>query len=184
MKKMNNRGFMLVEALVVCTFVVSVLIYFYVQFKNVDKSFDTSYTYDTINGLYAVNNVSNYLDYLYDNDTTFKGIIDNNNVKEAPYYKIIYNSVSNTDDISCSSTTYCTNLMESINAKRVMLVDATLDNLLTTTTFNSDTNYSEKLRAYIKQVRREVLYDSDYRIIIEFNDDTFASLAKVFEASY
>ena len=40
MKKMNNRGFLLVESVVVTTFVLTVLVFLFVQFKNLCVNFN------------------------------------------------------------------------------------------------------------------------------------------------
>lgn len=177
MKKMNNRGFMLVESLVVCTFVVSVLIYFYVQFKNINKSFGNNYVYDNVNGLYGVNNISIYLSNLYINDTSFKNIIDNNEINDAPYYKRLYNE-GNTTDIECND--YCTKLMNSLNVKKAVIANDNLDNLINNNI--NDDFYSEKMRDYIKYAKNKKTYEADYRILVEYNDETFASLSIRFES--
>ena len=61
MKKIDNRGFMLTETLIVATFLVTTLLFLYIQFNNVTKTYDTSFKYNTVNGLYAVNNIINYI---------------------------------------------------------------------------------------------------------------------------
>ena len=70
--KKRNKGFMLIETLVVSTFIISTLIYLYVQFTNLKKSYDISFRYDTIPGLYSakeidkfINNNYGYADFFY-----------------------------------------------------------------------------------------------------------------------
>lgn len=178
MKKMNNKGFLMVEALIVSTFVVSVLIYFFVQFKKVDESFELSYSYNTVNGLYAVNNISMYLDSLYDN--TFNEQISSIKIT-SPYYKVIYNG-NTIDSNYLTCDTYCTNLMTSLNVKQAILASGDLNDLIANT--DGDSFFTEKMRDFIKHERSKNLYKLDYKILVQFNDDTFASLDKVFEASY
>lgn len=186
MKKMNNKGFLMVEALIVSTFVVSVLIYFFVQFKKVDASFELSYSYNTVNGLYAVNNISVYLDNLYANNNDFKDLINGNIISPVisdttVAYKVIYDGgITNSNYLTCN--TYCSNLMTSLNVKKAILASGDLNFLIANT--DGDSFFTEKMRDYIKQEISRRLYNSDYKILVQFNDDTFASLDKVFEASY
>lgn len=208
MKKMNNKGFLMVEALIVSTFVVSVLIYFFVQFKKVDESFELSYSYNTVNGLYAVNNISMYLDNLYANDNDFKLLVERPNNNEqpvinasAPYYRVIYNRIDDENYTCISSQQYCEKLMKSLNIKRAILASGNLDSVLQffkdveNDKFSNDEEekdrmetyynfFTEKMRDFIKHERSKELYSPDYKILVQFNDDTFASIDKVFEASY
>lgn len=185
MKKMNNKGFLMVEALIVSTFVVSVLIYFFVQFKKVDASFELSYSYNTVNGLYAVNNISSYLDNLYENNSTFKNIIDNDIIShtENPsiIYKVLYDDGENNEDyLTCD--TYCSKLMQSLNVKKAILASGDLNYLIANT--DNDTFFTEKMRNFIKQEITREFYISDYKILVQFKDDTFASTDKIFENFY
>ena len=197
MKKMNNKGFLMVEALIVSTFVVSVLIYFFVQFKKVDASFELSYSYNTVNGLYAVNNISAYLDNLYETDSDFRDQIKGGSIKlNSPFYKVIYNQIDNENFTCISSQVYCGELMQSLNIKSAVLASGDLDALLqffkkvendSSSTNDEKNNYNfftEKMRDFIKHERSKELYSPDYKILVQFNDDTFASIDKVFEASY
>ena len=43
--KKRNKGFILLETLVVSTFIITLLIYLYVQFSNLKKSYDISFRY-------------------------------------------------------------------------------------------------------------------------------------------
>ncbi|MEG2311383.1 MAG: type II secretion system protein, partial [Bacilli bacterium] len=61
MKKNNNRGFMLIETLICSTFIVGILIVLYTQFERINKSYEDSFKYNTVNNLYLVNNFKMYL---------------------------------------------------------------------------------------------------------------------------
>ena len=47
----------MIEILVVSTFIISVFIYLFVQFRSINHSYQISFKYNTANGLYAVNNI-------------------------------------------------------------------------------------------------------------------------------
>ena len=61
MKKMNNKGFLLAESLVVSTFVLTVLILLFVQFKTLFSSYEDSYDYNTVEGIYNLNTMKKYI---------------------------------------------------------------------------------------------------------------------------
>ena len=57
----NNKGFMLVEALVMSMIVIGTLTFMYIQFQNISRSYEKSFNYNTITDLYITNEVKNYL---------------------------------------------------------------------------------------------------------------------------
>ena len=62
MKKLDSKGFLLTELLVTATLVSTVLIFLYTQFYTIKRSYDTSFKYNTVNGLYALSNVRSFLE--------------------------------------------------------------------------------------------------------------------------
>ena len=52
MKKNNNKGFMLLETMIVSAFIITTLTFLYVQFSNLKKSYEESFKYDSIPELY------------------------------------------------------------------------------------------------------------------------------------
>ena len=116
MKKMNNRGFMLSETLIVATFLVTTLLFLYVQFNKVTKTYDTSFKYNTVNGLYSTNNIINYIK----ND----GL---NNLK----VELSQDGIEFVDIASCHTDyfkekDYCSVLIESLNIKTAIFTNENL----------------------------------------------------------
>ena len=62
MKKLNKKGFMLTETLIVATMLITILLVMYVQFKTVIRSYQQSFKYNTINNLYSLYNVKKYVE--------------------------------------------------------------------------------------------------------------------------
>ena len=62
MKKMNKRGFMLTETLIVATMLISVLLILYIQFKSVNRSFTSSFSYNTVGSSYNLYNANKYIE--------------------------------------------------------------------------------------------------------------------------
>ena len=159
MKKMNNRGFMLAETLIVATFLVTTLLFIYIQFNNITKTYDNSFKYNTVNGLYTAKNIIKYI--------STDGI-------DSLKTKLAQDGVEFVNITGCSNTyftenDYCIVLMNSSNVKTVLFTEENLDILKNTTT-----SLDQTIVDFIDYIDYEKT--TGYRIIIEFNDNTFASL--------
>lgn len=158
MKKINNKGFMLAETLIVATFLVTTLLFIYVQFNNITKKYDNSFKYNTVNSLYITKNIINYIstdgvDRLKENvNYSPNGFIDITNC-QTQYF---------------NETNYCTVLMNSSNVKTILFTKENLDGLKETTVLD------QTIMDFINYIDYEAV--EGYRVIIEFNDNTFASL--------
>ena len=154
--KKNNQGFMLIEALIMSTLIIGVLVYMFIQFQNISRSYDKSFSYNTVTGLYITNEIKNYLS----SNNKINDLM--NNVKAAEKKCI---EIKDLDDATWNE------LLEKGNIKTVLFTDESLSKLKGQ--YNS--SFSEKLNDYINYVKVGEQVDK-YRVIIEFNDDTFASL--------
>lgn len=157
MKKIDNKGFMLTETLIVATFLVTTLLFLYIQFNNVTKTYDTSFKYNTVNGLYAVNNIINYVKS--DGIDTLKTSINN----------VDYIDITDCSDVYFTEQNYCNTLMDTLKIKTVLFTKENLSSLK-----SSRTTLDQTMIDFIKFINYEEV--TGYRIIIEFNDSTFASL--------
>lgn len=167
MKKINNKGFMLVEVLVVSVFVSSVLVVLFSQFKKINNSYDVSFKYNTVDNLYLLENVKNRIvtnvyEHQYDNYVT--QLNNNDNPKT---YLNIYN-VENT----CTLNAYDCELLKKANVKSIYFTNSSAkEDML------KDTNISLEFRGYIKYMNFNVEDATyDYFLIGEFIDGTFASI--------
>ena len=154
--KKNNQGFMLIEALVMSTLIIGVLVYMFIQFQNISRSYDKSFSYNTVTGLYITNEIKNYLS----SNNKINDLMNNVKAAEKKYIEI-----KDLDDATWNE------LLEKGNIKTVLFTDESLSKLKGQ--YNS--SFSEKLNDYINYVKVGEQVDK-YRVIIEFNDDTFASL--------
>lgn len=164
--KKNNRGFMLVETLIVSVFILSTLIFLYVQYQKITQGYDVTYKYNPTDRLYATYNIKDY-------------ILRNG-------YENLVVALSNSDDkyidiTTCqteylSNTDYCQSLLNFLNVKQVIF---TREN---TTELVSDLKNISLLSESMKDFIRYIKYSNQptkYRLIVEFNDDKYASL-KIF----
>lgn len=172
--KNNIKGFILIETLIVSVFILSTLVFLYVQFQKIDSTYTKTFIYNTTDNLYKVNNIREYL---------LEG------VKNAPshYDNILTTFLSNTDTYydltSCPSSEivynniYCERLLEHLNVKTVIF---TRDDL---TDIKGDLNnlyfVSEGMKEFIRYLKISG-NPGQYRLIVEFNDQTFATL-KIYE---
>lgn len=168
MKKLDSKGFLLTELLVTATLVSTVLIFLYTQFYTIKRSYDTSFKYNTVNGLYALSNVRSFLEendiYILTQGLNTTSYIDLKN-----------------DNLQTANTTYFNELMTGLNIKSLIFTNQNIDNLINQinngTALNSDTNEYEDLKKFIKRIDFDNKDTSNnYRIIAEFNDNTFASI--------
>lgn len=168
MKKLDSKGFLLTELLVTATLVSTVLIFLYIQFYTIKRSYDTSFKYNTVNGLYALSNVRSFLEendiYILTQGLNTTSYIDLKN-----------------DNLQTANTTYFNELMTGLNIKYLIFTNQNIDNLINQinngTALNSDTNEYEDLKKFIKRIDFDNKDTSNnYRIIAEFNDNTFASI--------
>ena len=168
MKKLDSKGFLLTELLVTATLVSTVLIFLYTQFYTIKRSYDTSFKYNTVNGLYALSNVRSFLEendiYILTQGLNTTSYIDFKN-----------------DNLQTANTTYFNELMTGLNIKYLIFTNQNIDNLINQinngTALNSDTNEYEDLKKFIKRIDFDNKDTSNnYRIIAEFNDNTFASI--------
>lgn len=168
MKKLDSKGFLLTELLVTATLVSTVLIFLYTQFYTIKRSYDTSFKYNTVNGLYALSNVRSFLEendiYILTQGLNTTSYIDLKN-----------------DNLQTANTTYFNGLITGLNIKYLIFTNQNIDNLINQinngTALNSDTNEYEDLKKFIKRIDFDNKdTNNNYRIIAEFNDNTFASI--------
>lgn len=163
-KKNNQKGFLLVETLVASIFILGSLVFLFVQFRNVNQSYQISFKYNTVDALYASENLKKF--YLNDNFENMAQLYRTNKLK--------YIDLTTCPSSMIKEVSYCQKLIEILDVKTVLFTD-------------SDTNYIDKvletssiepsLKRFIKYIKNDdegVLLK--YRLIVEMNDGTFASI--------
>ena len=58
MSKMNNKGFLLAESLIVTTFVLTVLVFLFIQFKNIMINNRKNYVYNKVSDIYNLGSLN------------------------------------------------------------------------------------------------------------------------------
>lgn len=158
--KLNNKGFALTEVLILSSVVIGVLTFMYIQFKNINRSYQKSFNYDTVEGMYLANNILNYI-----NDDNYDLLVEQleNNPKG-------YIDITNCSIELFETPTFCENLFEKSKIEKILF---TKENLYELKQNLADLDNGTK--DYINQLKITNA-EKEYRIIIKYNNNTFASM--------
>ena len=134
------------------------LVIVYTQFMYVSKSYARTFTYNSVNNLYLANNIKQFISKDGMNNL-INGLKNNNYI----------------DITSCSTEyfteyIYCETLLDNLNVKQVIFTKSNLDELKA----NLPSGLSEKMKQFINYINYKE--SNIYRIIVEFNDESFATL--------
>lgn len=176
MKKLNKKGFLLTETLIVSTFIASTMIFIFVQFRRVNTTFDRAFSYNNVNSLYALNNMN---DYIMNNgyDDIAKAIDTN---VDNPYVGLI------NDDGTCSTVyltniDYCNKLVEVLQIEKLFVTneDLTVNNFKDN--LNKYGEFDSQMTKFIKFIKYDDITESPAdsirkRTIARFKDGTYATL--------
>lgn len=167
MKKLDNRGFLLVETLVVSTFTLTVLVILFIQFKNLVVNYNESYYYNTVEGIYNLNAVKKYVSQ---NQLEDNKLNDQLKSSAVPYLVIYNDGCKNT---TLTGLTYCETMMKAGDFKTVLYTNSDIASLKDYVKNNDDSNISEKLTTFIKKLDSQTHKN---RLIAEYENGTFASI--------
>lgn len=159
MKKMNNKGFLLAESLVASTFVLTVLVLLFVQFKTLFNSYEDSYDYNTVEGIYNLNTMKKFITQ---NETT---PLKN---QMTAGYKIVAKDNRCTVDTGIANLPFCDELVSKMGLKTLLYTNSNLSSLNT-----SNAIFTESFKQFIKRIKNE---NNKNRLIGQFNDGTYATI--------
>lgn len=160
MIKNNNKGFVITEVLILSTVIMGVLTLMYVQFKSVNRSYQYSFKYDTVEGLYLANNIVNYI-----NDGNYDNLVEQVNNNPKGYIDITECTIENSNLIS-----YCNSLFQKSEIEKILF---TKENLIDLKRNISD--FDNDMQNYIKQIKT-LNDEKDYRIIVKYKDGSFTTM--------
>lgn len=156
----NKKGFVITEVLIISTVVMGLLIFMYAQFKNINRNYQYSFKYDTVQSMYLTNNIVNYI-----NDGSYDLLVENLNNSGIGYLDITSCSV-----YDFTTSNYCQILFEKSNVEQILFTKEDLIELKT-----NMYNLEESMKEYIKNIKTSNL-QNDYRIIVKYKDQTFATM--------
>lgn len=155
MKKELSSGFVLVETLIVTIFVSGVLLFIFNQLVTLSNNYDNSYQYNTVEDLYTLRNIDDYLS----NDIVSLNLVKSQ-VDEKGYVDI-------TDCSMFIEIDYCLKLFELENVKTIFITKNYFDK-------NMFDNYNDGLKKFVGKISGEG--KNKYRILAEFNKSRYATI--------
>ena len=169
----KSNGFMLMETLIVSVFVGITLVVLFIQLQNVSNSYDESFHYNTTNAVYNTRNIREYLmtrnlkGFSEDVKQSKDGYIDITDCKSSRYVL--------EGEQETPIRAYCKNLYDTLNVKTLLLSIENLENLKQRVATAYVLPFSQKFRDFIQYIKYDGM-DGEYRLIVEFKDETFASI--------
>jgi len=156
----NNKGFAITEVLILSTVIIGILIFMYSQFKNINRSYQYSFKYDTVEGMYLANNIVNYIN----SDNYDKLVEETTNRLEG------YIDITNCDVELFNTASYCDALFQKSEIDKLIFTEENLTKLR-----NNMINFDNDFKKYINQIKT-TNEKKDYRIIIKYKDGTYATM--------
>lgn len=159
--KKNNKGFMITEALIISTIVLAILVFMYAQFRTINKGFNQTFKYNTVEDIYKTNEIKKFIE----TDAT-NNMISLLNSSANGYLDITECNITTYNDVS-----FCKYLYEKLQIKSVLLLAEDVTNVVNGKMNNLETGTQNFLK-YIKNN-----YTGNYhRIVVSYKDGTYATL--------
>lgn len=155
MKKIDNKGFMLAETLIVTTFVAGVLIFLFIQFSTLNSSYNEYFVYNPTESLYSLNQVKNYIK----TDTLLMDSIQDN-IDSNNYLEI-------SDCSLAGNTDYCLKLFELIEVNKIYV-------LYNSSSYNSLNISDVGVNKFLNKISNTG--SENYRLVASFDNGTFATV--------
>lgn len=152
MKKRGNKGFVLLETLVVTVFISSVLIFLFVQFNSLNANYKESNTYNNVKDVYALNSIANYIK------------------DDWVLYEKIKNSNSYINLSECENFTYtdfCKKMLEKTDIEILIALPNKFNKSIITDYDDDFSDFIDKINPVGKE---------KYRLIAKFKNGDFATI--------
>ena len=165
---MKNKGFMLIETLIASTVIMGALVFLFIQFSTIKKSYENSFKYNTVPGLY---NGKILADFISTNGTTNLDSSLSNSTKGY----IILNNNCTLGGWNSTKTKLCDSIISSINVNHILYVGNNISNLQNDIkNDNYDPNvFMSGLMKFILSLE-PIESKERKRLIIAYKNDTYA----------
>lgn len=153
---MNNKGFSLIETVIVCISIILILMLCYYPYKGIVDDYYNKKNYNTIESIYKLNNIRNYL-YKYGDVNKLIDKKGSNSIV----------SIKNLNFGDSDINNDYTNLLNILGIEYIYLSN-----------YNNITyNNIPEMSIYIDTLNNEKLdYQNTFRIIAKFKDKSFANI--------
>ena len=158
MNKMNNKGFLLAESLIVTTFVLTVLIYLFAQFKNLMIEYKKTYQYNTVEDIYNLGSISKFL--------TQNNITINSN-------QYIFKDNDCTNEIPIEKKKTFKEIVKSMKIDYLIFADSNIDNVK-----NNMSSYNQDMQDFVERVSTKKI-DGKGRLLAKFKKENYVTFATI-----
>ena len=149
--KLNKKGFMLVEVVIVATVISTVLVFLYISINRMSDAYDTRNRYYDVDAMEAAMELNDSLDNTYESTQYYTQIPSNNR------FVRFYNNSSSIN-----------NTIEAYYVK---------SNLVSITQLYDSQNVDNYLKEYINYLRDKINFQSyNYLLIVELKDKNVSDL--------
>ena len=168
---MKNKGFMLIETLVASTIILGALTFLFIQFSSIKRSYENSFKYNSIPGLY---NGKILADFLSKNGTTN---LDKTLNKSTKGY-VQLNGHCILGSWNTTQTELCTKIIEDIQIEQVLYIDSDITNLQNDIKNNNyDQNvFNTGFKKFVLGLE-PISSNHSKRIIINYKNNTYAIIS-------
>ena len=166
----NNRGFLLAESLVVSTFVLTVLIFLFVQYQNLMTTYKNNTDYNNPEAIYNLGSFGQYLNADPSRLTSLSDSLGSN------AYIRVYDKSSGGCNVNLGLGTFCDTLFNAAGAKKVIYVGSDLTNLKNYIKNNDDSYLNQSLRDFIRRIDADAI-ENKGRLIAQFDNGYYATVA-------
>ncbi len=168
MSKKNNKGFLLAESLIVSTFVLTIITLIFIQFKNLMVNNKRHYTYNSIENIY---NLGSLAEYLKANENPSNNLNKALSTSANKYYKVYDGTSCKAAVLNSGMQSGCNTLAASMDLKYVIYTDSNVE-----TVKSSITNIDQDMRDFIEKIDATTV-NGKGRLFAKFKDGSFATIA-------
>lgn len=166
----NNRGFLLAESLVVSTFVLTVLIFLFVQYQNLMTTYKNNTDYNNPEAIYNLGSFGQYLNADPSRLTSLSNSLGSN------AYIRVYDKSSGGCNVNLGLGTFCDTIFNAAGAKKVIYAGSDLTNLKNYIKNNDDSYLNQSLRDFIRRIDADAI-ENKGRLIAKFDNGYYATVA-------
>ena len=173
MKKNDERGFLLAEAIVVGVFVLSLFTFLFVNIIPLVGRYEEIDNYDTVDGVYKANLIRAMI-------MESEGINNVLDISGKSYKRYSANTLC---PILVDEVNYCKKLLSDtfLDVKYIYITGYRTSNVKETVKNNTNADFDRATRDYIDNLDSfkqpsGTTYDRYHRLIISFNDGSFANI--------
>lgn len=189
MKRLDSRGFVLVETIIVAVFVMGISTFLFANFLPLMADYERINNYDTVEGTYKAHEIRKLILREINEDSSKRSIL----TSSSPYtiyknYETSEDGVNVTKNELCDqlrAVNYCNTLLneEYLNVKEIIITSFKLGSIKAKA--KDDKNINRALKEYIDYLPKYDKYSSKYnnynRLIVVYNNGEFSNIEVRYE---